>query len=99
MVLTMAAVADSKGISPSHLAAEVESHTEFVRRKATTRFTSHLEIGEGLTSREQRILYNSARTCEVHKMLRGEITFEEDLSFHAGKAGLAGKSHGILPPG
>jgi uncharacterized OsmC-like protein len=99
MVLTMAAVADNKGISPSHLAAKVESHTEFDRREASTRFVSHLEIGEGLTLREQRILYNSARTCEVHKMLRGEITFEEDLSFHTGDTGPIGGSHDVLPPG
>ncbi len=44
-----------------------------------TRFLSHLDLGEGLTPREQRILYNSARTCEVHKMLRGEVTFEDHL--------------------
>ena len=99
MVLTMAAVADSKGISTSHLVAKVESHTEFVRREASTRFVSHLEIGERLTSREKRILYNSARTCEVHKMLRGEITFEEELQFHPGDTGLTGGSHYVLPLG
>lgn len=99
MVLTMAAVAENKGISPSHLAAKVEGHTEFIRREATTRFVSQLEIGEGLTSREKSILYNSARTCEVHKMLRGEITFEEDLSFSAGGTGQKGGSHDVLPSG
>ncbi len=80
MVLTMAAVADNKGIKPTRLAASVEGRTEFVGRQTTTRFLSRLELGEGLTPREQRILYNSARTCEVHKMLRGEVTFEEQLA-------------------
>jgi hypothetical protein len=80
MVLTMAAVADNKGIKPTRLAASVEGLTEFVGRQTTTRFLSHLDLGEGLTPREQRILYNSARTCEVHKMLRGEVTFEEQLA-------------------
>ena len=79
MVLTMAAVAGHKGIAVTRLAASVEGRTEFVGRRTTTHFASHLDLGEGLTTREQRILYNSARTCEVHKMLRGEIAFEEHL--------------------
>jgi uncharacterized OsmC-like protein len=79
MVLTMAAVADTKGIEFTQLAASVEGHTEFKGRQASTRFVSHLELGGGLTPREERILYNSARNCEVHKMLRGEVTFEDRL--------------------
>ena len=79
MVLTMSAVADNKGIAITHLAASVEGRTEFIGRRATTHFASKLDVGEGLTSRERRILYNSARQCEVHKMLRGEIAFEEHL--------------------
>ena len=79
MVLTMAAVAAHKGIEVSGLAATVEGRTELAGLRATTHFVSHLELGEGLSSREQRILYNAARQCEVHKMLRGEVTFEERL--------------------
>ena len=79
MVLTMAAVADHKGISCAGLAASVEGQTRFEGRKTFTYFVSHLDLGEDLTPREQRILYNSARRCEVHKMLSGEITFEEHL--------------------
>jgi uncharacterized OsmC-like protein len=79
MVLTMAAVAANKGIEPAKLEADVEGRTEFAGRSTKTRFTTHLRLGEGLTSREVRILYNAARTCEVHKMLRGEIAFEEHL--------------------
>ena len=79
MVLTMAAVAGNKGIETTRLAASVEGHTEFVGRQTSTRFVSHLDLGEGLTAREQRILYNSARNCEVHKMLRGEVVFEDQL--------------------
>ena len=79
MVLTMAAVADNKGMQATRLAAEVESVTEYVGRETTTRFASRLDLGEGLTRREVRILYNSARQCEVHKMLRGELVFEEQL--------------------
>ncbi len=79
MVLTMAAVADNKGMVVTRLVASIEGRTEFMGRQASTHFASHLELGEGLTSREKRILYNSARQCEVHKMLMGEITFEEHL--------------------
>lgn len=79
MVLTMAAVAANKGIASDKLEADVEGRTEFAGRHTSTRFTTHLRLGEGLTPREVRILYNAARTCEVHKMLRGEIAFEEHL--------------------
>jgi hypothetical protein len=79
MVLTMAAVAENKGIRVTRLAAVVEGRTEFVGRQATTRFVSDLDLGEGLSPREQQILFNSARQCEVHKMLRGEVAFEERL--------------------
>lgn len=79
MVLTMAAVAANKRITVTGLSASVEGRTEFMGRQTTTRFVSHLDLGEGLTAREQRILYNSARRCEVHKMLHGEISFEEHL--------------------
>lgn len=77
MVLTMAAVAAHKGISLSRLSAEVEGRTEFEGLTAHSHFTSHLDLGEGLTPREQRILFNAARQCEVHKMLLGSVTFEE----------------------
>jgi len=79
MVLTMAAVAANKEIEVSKLGASVEGRTEFAGRGVRTRFVTHVELDEGLTSREVRILYNAARSCEVHKMLRGQIEFEEHL--------------------
>jgi uncharacterized OsmC-like protein len=80
MALTMAAVAAHKGIAIGRLAISVESHTKLAERSAATHFTSRVELDKGLTARERRILFNSARLCEVHKMLRGEITFEEILT-------------------
>jgi uncharacterized OsmC-like protein len=80
MVLTMAAVAEHKGIAVTRLAASVEGRTEFEGRRTTTHFRSEIDLGEGLTPREKRILYNSAKQCEVHKMLRGEIAFDEHLA-------------------
>ena len=84
MALTMAAVAANKGITLGRLAVSVESRTELVdpigsANRAATIFTSRVELDKGLPARERRILFNSARLCEVHKMLRGKITFEEDL--------------------
>jgi uncharacterized OsmC-like protein len=80
MVLTMAAVAAHKGIQPTQLRASVESRTDLSGLAAATHFASRLDLGEGLTPREQRILFNAARQCEVHKMLRGSVTFEEALT-------------------
>ena len=74
----MAAVAANKGIVLGKLSVCVESRTE-LSRSAITHFVSHVDLGDELTARERRILFNSARLCEVHKMLRGEITFEEHL--------------------
>lgn len=86
MVLTMAAVADHKGIPITRLAVTVEGRTEFVDRQATTHFISHLDLGERLDARQQRILFNAARQCEVHKMLGGQVTFEERLAGSGGPA-------------
>ena len=80
MVLTMAAVAASKGIHVTRLAVTVQGLTEFVGLGASTRFVTDLDLGDGLSRREQAILYNSARHCEVHKMLRGQIEFQDNLA-------------------
>ncbi len=79
MVLTIAAVAAHKGIALERLGATVESRTDFEGFAAATHFSSQLDLGDGLTPREERLLYNAARQCEVHKMLRGEVTFEEHI--------------------
>jgi hypothetical protein len=44
-----------------------------------TRFQVQVNLGAGLTRREQIILFNSARRCEVNKLLNGEIAFEYRL--------------------
>ena len=80
MVLTMAAVAANKGIALPSLEASVEGRTVLEGSSARTHFASRLTLPEGLSPREQRILFNAARQCEVHKMLRGSITFEEKLA-------------------
>ena len=41
-----------------------------------TTFIIRLDLGQGLTQRERVILFNSARNCEVYKLLTGAIHFE-----------------------
>jgi hypothetical protein len=45
-----------------------------------THFEVQVGLGEGLTRREQVILFNSARRCEVNKLLTGELTFAYQLA-------------------
>jgi hypothetical protein len=37
-------------------------------------------LGAGLDRRGRIILFNSARLCEVHKLLSGEMSFNYDLA-------------------
>jgi uncharacterized OsmC-like protein len=81
MVLTVAAVADAKGIELEQLSTRVEMRVEQAPgRPARTRFASDLVLDGRLTQRERTILFNSARRCEVHRLLQGEVEFEERLA-------------------
>lgn len=44
-----------------------------------TQFEVQVDLGAGLTRREQIILFNSARRCEVNKLLNGEMAFDYQL--------------------
>jgi uncharacterized OsmC-like protein len=79
MVLTMAAVAVNKGMDLDKLEVRVETRIEEDGRQQKTTFVTAIGLGSGLTERERRILFNSARLCEVHKLLRGVIEFRENL--------------------
>ena len=80
MVLTMAAVAANKGIQVDKLEAQVDAVTDVTEGGQQTRFSSTIDLGQGLTDREIKILFNCARRCEVHKLLGGQIEFEERLA-------------------
>jgi uncharacterized OsmC-like protein len=45
-----------------------------------TSFDVQIDLGTGLTKRERVLLFNSARRCEVYKLLTGELHFEYKLS-------------------
>jgi hypothetical protein len=78
-VLTLAAVAADKGISPQTIDVQIRRHTE-TGRPWRTHFEVQVDLGTGLTRREQIILYNSARHCEVHKLLTGDLSFDYALA-------------------
>jgi uncharacterized OsmC-like protein len=75
----MAAVADSKGIRVEKLAARVATIVEEGGSVWRSRFQVQVDVGGGLGRRERVILFNSARRCEVHKLLSGEIGFDYNL--------------------
>ncbi len=80
MVLTMAAVAANKGIRVENLEAQVDAVTDVTEGGQRCKFSTIIDLGQGLTNREIRILFNSARRCEVHKLLGGQIDFAEELA-------------------
>jgi uncharacterized OsmC-like protein len=77
-VLTLAAVAANKGISPEQIDVQIRRQSE-EGSSWQTRFEVQVDLGDGLTRRERIILFNSARRCEVNKMLNGEIWFDYRL--------------------
>ncbi|HUT20777.1 MAG TPA: hypothetical protein VM366_16595 [Anaerolineae bacterium] len=43
-------------------------------------FSVEIDLGPGLTRRERALLFNSARRCEVHKLLEGSLAFDYQLA-------------------
>jgi len=83
MALTMAAVAANKGITLDKLEVQVETRVEEAGRQQKTTFITAIDLGLGLTERERKILFNSARHCEVHKLLGGIIEFRAVITTQA----------------
>lgn len=80
MVLTMAVVAANKGMALDKLEVQVETRIEEAVHQQRSTFITAIDLGLGLTERERKILFNSARRCEVHKLLEGSIEFREAFS-------------------
>ena len=85
MVLTMAAVAAAKDIPAHNLRVNVRMIPPDNGNDGVS-FQSEVYLSPQHTPRERRILYNSARTCEVYHLLRGPIRFQESL--HIGEDGV-----------
>lgn len=79
MILTMAAVAANKNIQVEKLEARVVTTIDESHPAWQTHFDVQINLGAGLGKRERIILFNSARKCEVHKLLDGEIGFDYRL--------------------
>jgi uncharacterized OsmC-like protein len=86
-VLTIAAVAAHKGIAPQRIEVQIHRHTVEAASWQST-FSVEIDLGPGLTRRERVLLLNSARRCEVHKLLEGDLAFDYQL---AGSPG--GRTH------
>ena len=78
ITLTIAAVADRKEI----LVEKIDVHIgyDINRRKPwSTDLNVRIDLGSGLTRRQRTILFNVARTCEVYKMLTGEVSCDYQI--------------------
>lgn len=78
-MLTLAAVAANKSITLNRLEVQVRRSTEESGSGWQTAYQISLDLGRGLTARERSILLNSAKHCEVHKLLTGALSFEYGL--------------------
>jgi uncharacterized OsmC-like protein len=76
----MAAVAASKDIPVEKLAARVVTTIDENGPAWQSHFEVQVYLGAGLDRRGRIILFNSARLCEVHKLLSGEMSFNYDLA-------------------
>jgi len=57
----------------------VDTEIDNTSRPWRVRFRTTIVMNEGLSQRERIILFNSARRCEVHKLLEGEIEIKDVL--------------------
>ena len=80
MVLTMAAVAAAKDMPAHGFSVSVRLKSNGNANGKGGILESEVHLSEYFTSREQRILYNSARSCEVHHLLQGPLEFRDTLS-------------------
>ncbi|WP_040011411.1 hypothetical protein [Desulfotignum phosphitoxidans] len=70
--MTLSAVADHKKIAVE----KIEIQIDCIADKGfdpSTLFTIDIDFGGSLTQREQTILLNSARNCEIGKILTGRV--------------------------
>jgi uncharacterized OsmC-like protein len=73
-VLTVSAVAEHKKIHTEKIEVGIHRHVKEARR-IRTELEITIDLGKGLSRREQVLLYNAARTCDIGKMLKGQFHF------------------------
>ncbi|RPH50877.1 MAG: hypothetical protein EHM85_08820 [Desulfobacteraceae bacterium] len=79
MVLTLAAVAAHKKIKLETIQVHVRCGSTALDNR-TNAFSVDIDIDGHLTERERKILFNSSRSCEIGKMLRGQTEISYQLS-------------------
>ena len=79
MVLTMSAVAEHKQINVAKIEVHIDPRIEEDHGEMRSHFSTRIDLGPGLDKRERTILFNSARRCEVHKLLSGPMGFDFTL--------------------
>lgn len=80
MILTLAAVAAHKKIRLSKLTVTSRlDRQEFPAQKPGTTISTTVTLNAGLTDREKKILFRSARFCEINRILRNPIQWVETL--------------------
>ena len=75
MALTISAVAEHKKIPLTKTEIDINLRVD-QGRPTVSAFEVEIDLGPGLSKREQQILFNVARSCDVHKILAGETSFE-----------------------
>lgn len=81
-MLTIAAVAAHKTIQVEQIDVQIQRRS-IEGRSWQTSFEVDIDLGAGLGRRERVLLFNAARRCEVHKLLRGEMSFDYRLAEEA----------------
>ena len=73
IVLTLDAVAKNKGIALDDFEARLGYRTD---GNGHTTFDVALQLDAGLSERERKILYQSAKLCDVGKVLKSNVTID-----------------------
>ena len=77
IVLTLNAVAEHKGIDLKDLKVRLDYQQNDA---GGTQFHVDLNLNSALTDRERKILHQSARLCEVGKLLKGDVQIDYQLN-------------------
>jgi uncharacterized OsmC-like protein len=77
-VLTISAVAEYKKVNLTGISVRIIRDTSD-DKAVETRFNIETYLKGDLTKRDKILLFNSARKCEVSKLLSGKFNFQYEL--------------------
>ena len=78
ITLTISAVAENKGITLDEIEVSVSRDTHQAEENHSM-FIIEIELPVNLDDREKVLLFNSAKKCDVTKILKGEFQFQYQL--------------------